>query len=93
MPLPIQAEEKLTELAAVSGGFALFGICLNPETGECATFSSHGMEPGQVLGFLHQTVNRMIQAAVDGELEYIGGNDAKGPVQQNQAPHGGKLVH
>ena len=76
MPMSLEAQKKLDEFADESDGFALFGIMLNPGTGEMATYSSHGMEPGAVLGFLQSAVQQMVSAAVSGELEYIGGEDA-----------------
>lgn len=94
MPIPLKAEAKLGEFAAESGDFSLFGIAVNPETGEMATFSSHGVEPGRVLGFLQQAVNTMVTAAVNNELEYIGGSDGMAQGSTAQAA-GGKieLVH
>jgi hypothetical protein len=90
MPLPFEAEAKLVEFSVEAEGFALFGIALNPETGEMATFSSHGMEPGAVLGFLQNAVAQMVTAAANNELEYIGGDNAlaKGSTAQNT---GGKI--
>ena len=41
MPLSFEAEEKLTEFHAAAGDFVLFGIFLNPVTGEMGTYSSH----------------------------------------------------
>lgn len=101
MPLPLEAEGKLEEFAEASEGFALFGIMLNPATGEMGTYSSHGIAPGAVLGFLQRAVNQMLDAAASGELEYIGGEDATSlqpqgitPAPQRNAT-GGKigLVH
>lgn len=77
MPLPLEAEERLTEFGAASGDFALFGIFLNPRTGEMGTYSSHGMEPGAVLGFLQRAVEQMVTAAANNELEYIGGDNGE----------------
>lgn len=97
MPLPLEAEAKLGEFAEQSGDLALFGIFLNPATGEMGTYSSHGMEPGAVLGFLQRAVEQMVTAAANNELQYIGGNDAEGTVRQNELSQaaGGKigLVH
>lgn len=98
MPLPFKAEDKLNEFSAASGDFALFGIALNPKTGEMATFSSHGIAPGRVLAFLQDAVHQMITAAANNELEYIGGEDG---MAQGSSPKeirtatGGKigLVH
>jgi hypothetical protein len=84
MPLPLEAEAKLNEFAEQSGDFALFGIFLNPATGEMGTYSSHGMEPGAVLGFLQRAVEQMVTAAANNELEYIGGNDAERTVRSNE---------
>lgn len=88
MPLPLEAEAKLSEFAAEAGGFALFGIALNPQTGEMATFSSHGIEPGKVLGFLQSAVEQMVTAAANNELIYIGGSDG---MAQGSTKKGGKL--
>ena len=88
MPLPKEAQDRLTEFSAESGDFALFGIALNPVTGECCTYSSHGLPPGQVLSFLQKAVKQMFDAAMSGELEYIGGED--GQTLQSQAA-GGKI--
>lgn len=97
MPLPFEAEKKLTEFGAVSGDFALFGIALNPVTGEMATYSSHGMQPGAVLGFLQRAVEQMVTAAANNELEYIGGSDGEaetGQTAQTEATGGRiELVH
>lgn len=94
MPLPLEAEAKLSEFAAESGDFALFGIFLNPRTGEMGTYSSHGLEPGRVLGFLQEAVSQMVTAAANNELEYIGGDDAT-EIHAQTAATGGKigLVH
>lgn len=93
MPLPLEAEAKLSEFAEESGDFALFGIAMNPHTGEMATFSSHGLEPGRVLGFLQSAVTQMVNAAANNELEYIGGpNGAEGQTTQEPTT-GGNLVH
>lgn len=90
MPLPLEAEGKLSEFAEESGDFALFGMFLNPKTGEMGTYSSHGLSPGKVLGFLQDAVHQMVTAAANNELEYIGGpNEAEG--QTTQEPIGGKL--
>lgn len=75
MPLPFEVEARLTEFSAASGDFALFGIFINPQTGEMGTYSSHGLEPGVVLGFLQRSVDQMVTAAANNELEYIGGKD------------------
>lgn len=93
MPMSLEAQKKLDEFAAASDGFALFGIMLNPATGEMGTYSSHGIEPGRVLGFLQEAVNQMVTAAANNELEYIGGDDATS--LQPQGAAGGKieLVH
>lgn len=95
MPLPLEAEAKLGEFAEQSGDFALFGIFLNPATGEMGTYSSHGMEPGAVLGFLQRAVEQMVTAAANNELEYIGGNDGMAQGSTAQTATGGKigLVH
>jgi hypothetical protein len=94
MPLSPQAQERLAEFSVASGDFALFGIALNPVTGELATYSSHGLPCGAVLGFLQRAVEQMVNAAASGELEYIGGNDgmAQGSTPETE---GGKigLVH
>lgn len=101
MPLSFKAEAKLTEFSVESGDFALFGIFLDPQTGEMGTYSSHGLEPGSVLGFLQNAVAQMVTAAANNELEYIGGDNAT-PVQSKKtvpspqrAATGGKigLVH
>ena len=93
MPLPLAAERKVEEFAEVAGDFALFGIFLNPRTGEMGTYSSHGIESGRVLGFLQEAVTQMVTAAANNELEYIGGDDATSV--QPQSSTGGKieLVH
>lgn len=95
MPLPLEAEAKLNEFAEQSGDFALFGIFLNPVTGEMGTYSSHGMEPGAVLGFLQRAVEQMVTAAANNELQYIGGNDGMAQGSTPQTAAGGKigLVH
>lgn len=97
MPLPLEAEEKLTEFGAASGDFALFGIALNPVTGEMATYSSHGMQPGAVLGFLQRAVEQMVTAAANNELEYIGGSDGKTNERADSSTEGSggrnELVH
>lgn len=90
MPLPEETGKPLTELANAAGEFSLFGIFLNPQTGEMGTYSSSGFQPGQVLGFLKQAVDQMLSAAMNGELQYVGGEDAKGTVRPNKA-NGGKL--
>jgi hypothetical protein len=89
MPLPLEAEQKLTEFSEESGNFVLFGIAVNPSTGEMATYSSHQLAPGKVLGFLQHAVEAMVTAAANNELEYIGGEDA------TLAPEatGGSIVH
>jgi hypothetical protein len=94
MPMTLKAQKKLSEFADESEGFAIFGIMLNPGTGEMATYSSHGVEPGAVLGFLQRAVEQMVGAAASGELEYIGGNDGMAQGSTTQA-QGGKigLVH
>ena len=93
MPLPLEAQTRLTEFSAESGDFALFGLALNPVTGECCTYSSHGLPPGQVLSFLQKAVKQMFDAAMSGELEYVGGED--GEAQTGQTAQGDKigLVH
>lgn len=93
MPLPVKSKIKLNEFADRAEGFALFGIFINPETGEMGTYSSHGIEPGAVLGFLQNSVNTMIAAAANNELEYIGGDDGQGTVRPNEVSQatGGKL--
>lgn len=93
MPLPYETGKPLTDLANAAGEFTLFGIFLNPRTGEMGTYSSQGFAPGQVLGFLKQAVDQMLDAAVSGELQYVGGEDAEGSIQQNEAPRGGRIVH
>lgn len=97
MPMSLEAQNKLNEFAEESDGFALFGIMLNPSTGEMATYSSHGMPPGAVLGFLQNAVNQMLNAAVNNELEYIGGEDGQTHERGNSSAKssGGKigLVH
>jgi len=92
MPLPFEAQKKLTEFSAESGDFALFGVAFNPVSGECCTYSSHGLPPGQVLSFLQKAVKQMFEAAMNGELEYVGVEDDQ-TVQPQAA--GGKigLVH
>lgn len=92
MPLPFAAERKVAEFAEEAGDFALFGIFLNPRTGEMGTYSSHGMETGRVLGFLQEAVNQMVTAAANNELEYIGGDDAQTVQPQAQGANIG-LVH
>lgn len=87
MPLSHEVEIALDGLAAVSGDHVLFGIFLNPQTGECGTYSSHGVKPGKVLAFLQDTVEQMITAAANNELQYVGGNDAE------MAGKAGRLVH
>ena len=76
MPIPLIAQEMLANFADKSGEFLLFGIFINPVTGEMGTYSSHGLPPGQVLGFLQRSVETMVTAAANNELEYIGGDDA-----------------
>jgi hypothetical protein len=90
MPLPLEAEVKLSELAKESGDFSLFGIFINPQTGEMGTYSSHGVEPGKVLGFLQQSVNMMVTAAANNELEYIGGENGMAQGSTTQTA-GGKI--
>jgi hypothetical protein len=94
MPMSLEAQKKLNEFAEASDGFALFGIMLNPGTGEMATYSSHGMPPGAVLGFLTRAVEQMVTAAANNELEYIGGDNALAQGEITQTT-GGKigLVH
>lgn len=94
MPMSLKAQEKLNEFAEASDGFALFGIMLNPSTSEMATYSSHGMAPSAVLGFLTRAVEQMVTAAANNELEYIGGEDALAQGSTAQTA-GGKigLVH
>lgn len=97
MPLPFEAEERLTDFSQASGDFALFGIFLNPVTGEMGTYSSHGLAPGAVLGFLQNAVAQMVTAAANNELEYIGGSDGETQTRttaQSEAT-GGKieLIH
>ena len=75
MSLPFDAEAKLEELSLVSGDYSLFGIFLNPKTGEMGTYSSHNFPPGRVLGFLQNAVEQMISAAANNELEYVGGDN------------------
>lgn len=98
MPISIKAQQKLNEFAEASDGFVLFGIMLNPSTGEMATYSSHGLPPGAVLGFLQNAVIQMVNAAANNELEYIGGDDDTALQSQetlSAAQAGGKigLVH
>lgn len=75
MPLTLEAQERLNEFAAASDGLALLGIMLNPQTSEMGTYSSHGLPPGAVLGFLQRAVEQMVTAAANNELEYIGGEN------------------
>lgn len=97
MPLPIEAQERLGEFGNASEDFALFGIFLNPATREMGTYSSHGMEPDAVLGFLQRAVEQMVTAAANNELEYIGGDDGQTHELGNSGTqsNGGKiaLVH
>ena len=71
MPLTLEAEDRLTHFAEASGDFCLFGIAMNPVTGEMATFSSHQLPPGAVLGFLQQAVTQMITAAANQRIRRI----------------------
>lgn len=88
MPLPNEAQIALAKVGEKSGSYSLFGIFLNPETGEMGTFSSHGFEPGKVLGFLQNAVTTMVDAAANGELEYVNGTEEAGT-----SAEGAYLVH
>lgn len=88
MPLPEESAKALKELAETSGDFTLMGIFVNPITSEMGTFSSHGFEPGKILGFLQNAVTTMVSAAANGELEYVNGTEEAGTSSE-----GAYLVH
>ena len=71
MPLNAKAITLLDQLSQADENFTLFGLAINPATGEMGTFCSSPFEPGQILGFLHEGVLAMTEAAKNGELEGV----------------------
>lgn len=74
----------LEEVAKESGDFTLFGIFINPETGEMGTYCSHAFEPGAILGLLQNMVTEMVTAAMSGNLQMPGechGTETQGKTQ------------
>lgn len=90
MPLSNKAYNALAKLADVSGDFTLFGIYLNPVTGEMGTYSSQPFSPGQVLGFLQRSTEEMLEAAKRGELQGVNDGEAG---KTKEGSNGIQLIH
>jgi hypothetical protein len=72
-----KAWEKLAEFEKEAKGYALVGLFIDPVSECMGTYSTHNLPPGAVLGLLKQAVDKMLDAAGNNELEFIGGTDAK----------------